>query len=124
MREEILCCIVDFPGYVVSSEGRVISKRGSALIPDAAGRNRRYLAVRLHREGKRLHALLHKLIFLCFQCDVPDGYQVHHIDHNPHNNRLDNLRLVTHMENQRLKKENVVDVCVEDYAWEELGVNI
>lgn len=33
---------------------------------------------------------------------IPDGYCVHHVDHNKQNNHISNLQLVTHIEHKRI----------------------
>lgn len=45
--------------------------------------------------------LVHRLVWLAFRGEVPPGLEIDHIDQNKHNNRLDNLQLVTHNENVR-----------------------
>ncbi|DBB15910.1 TPA: hypothetical protein ACH3X3_003507 [Trebouxia sp. C0006] len=52
-----------------------------------------YVQVKLHNDEKEYY--LHRLIV----GDVPDGYQVDHIDNNPLNNTRSNLRLVTARQN-------------------------
>lgn len=58
-------------------------------------------------DGKKF-ILLHRLIWMVAnQCDIPNGYHVHHIDGNPLNNSIYNLELVdsfTH--NSEHKKGN------------------
>lgn len=40
---------------------------------------------------------LHRLIWMVAnQAEIPDGYDVHHIDHNPLNNSIYNLELIEH----------------------------
>jgi hypothetical protein len=48
------------------------------------------------RDGRRTHDRLHRVIM-----DAPQGVEVDHIDGNPLNNRRENLRLVTHQQNQQ-----------------------
>ena len=51
--------------------------------------------------GKKKNVLVHRLVAEAF-VDNPRGLnEVDHIDRNPENNRADNLRWVTHVENQR-----------------------
>lgn len=65
---------------------------------DGAG----YLFIRLPRVGnKRPNVGVHRLIILTWGV-IPEGYQelqVNHIDENKHNNRLENLELITAREN-------------------------
>ena len=37
---------------------------------------------------------LHRVIWECVNGEIPDGYDVHHIDHNPLNNSIYNLELI------------------------------
>ena len=55
--------------------------------------NCNYVSVQLHNDPK--YYLLHRLIV----GDVPDGYEVDHIDNNPLNNTRANLRIVTRRQN-------------------------
>ncbi len=43
----------------------------------------------------------HKLVYELFSGPVPDGMQIDHINTDPHDNRLCNLRVVTPAENMR-----------------------
>lgn len=43
--------------------------------------------------------LLHRAIVELFIGEIPDGYDIDHIDTNKLNNRIDNLRIVTRKEN-------------------------
>ena len=42
---------------------------------------------------------VHVWVYLTFVGEIPDGLEVNHIDENKHNNRLDNLNLLTRKEN-------------------------
>lgn len=59
-----------------------------------------YKSVIYHnREHKTMHILVHRLVWLAFNGDIPKGLEIDHIDQNKHNNRLDNLQLSTHSDN-------------------------
>lgn len=43
----------------------------------------------------------HRILWVFHYGPIPPGMQIDHIDHDRSNNRIENLRLVTHSENQR-----------------------
>ena len=71
----------------------------------------RYVKIRPPKGYK--HWSLHQYIWMVAnQCEIPEGYEVHHIDGNKLNNSISNLMLLTeeehhrlHMDEQHLKEE-------------------
>lgn len=55
-----------------------------------------YLAVMINNNK----ILVHRLVASAFH-DIPPSYDVHHVDGNPHNNRLDNLQILSHSQHMR-----------------------
>lgn len=58
----------------------------------------------LHMSGgptrqERNYILLHRLVWMVANGEVPDGMEVNHKDGNKHNNRLSNLELITRSDN-------------------------
>lgn len=45
------------------------------------------------------HYSVHRIVYECFKGEIPEGHEINHIDGNPHNNNIENLELVTHIEN-------------------------
>lgn len=58
-----------------------------------------YLRVRLCKNGKRQHKLVHRLVYETFIGPIPENYEINHKDHNKYNNSINNLEVVTHSEN-------------------------
>lgn len=50
--------------------------------------------------NKKLY-LAHRLAWVIFHGEIPNGMEIDHIDHNGENNAIENLRLVTSSENKR-----------------------
>ena len=90
--------IEGYTNYQISENGEVYNKKtGRELNPQI---NKGYLRVTM---GKK-HFLVHRLLALRF-IDNPENKQcVDHIDRNPLNNKLENLRWATHSENTRNTK--------------------
>lgn len=58
-----------------------------------------YMIVLLYKNGKRKQTLVHRLVYEAFNGEIPEGYEVNHIDENKVNNRSDNLNLMSRKEN-------------------------
>lgn len=98
--------IPGFPNYEVSDQGQIRSRRrrgssGGALIPslDRHGYGRVHM---YDTTGKRVNLTVHKVVLLAFVGPRPATHtHIRHLDGNPRNNRLENLRYGTVSENQR-----------------------
>jgi hypothetical protein len=95
----------DFPGYEISSLGRVLSWRpwSGHPVPRLLTPVRTkdgYLTVHLHRDGQSLAPIrIHRLVLAAFVGPCPDGMQTRHLDGDRTNNALPNLRYGTAVEN-------------------------
>ena len=58
-----------------------------------------YLIIRLYKNGKCHHELIHRLVAKSWIPNPENKPEVDHIDHNIINNDVSNLRWVTHKEN-------------------------
>ncbi|GAA1064725.1 HNH endonuclease [Streptomyces asiaticus] len=87
-----------FPGYFVSDAGRVFGKRGKVLRPGVCSRG--YSRVILMRDRKRVAQSVHRLVLRAFVGQAPDDAPYGaHLNGNPRDNRLRNLKWVSQSEN-------------------------
>lgn len=56
----------------------------------------------LNDEGKFIIMYLHQLVWRQFNGEIPKGFDVHHINFNPSDNRPENLVLLSHPEHIKL----------------------
>ena len=111
--EEIWIDIKDYEGlYQVSNFGRIKSlgnggshKKEKILNTDKT--NSGHLRLRLHKNGKGKKFLVHVIVakHFIYNDDILNKTQVHHIDKNPQNNKVDNLMWVTDEEHRKLHPE-------------------
>jgi hypothetical protein len=91
--------------YEVSSWGRVRSLPGPRRRPGLRklyqAKRGGYLAVSLCRENRSRPYVVHKLVALAFLGPRPEGLEVRHLDGDPLNPHLSNLKYGTSSENKR-----------------------
>lgn len=96
--------IQDCPQYVVGTDGTVWRwlrrrKRWRQLKPVQQPKG--YLRVSLSDGPKRVYPkFVHRLVLKAFVGAAPDGYEARHLDGDPANNSLTNLKWGTSTENQ------------------------
>lgn len=84
----------------VSDDGQIISKnRGICKLELINNGYLRWSTFAKNR--KRLRVLVHRLVWETFNGPIPEGYEIDHKNRNRADNRLDNLRCVTHVENMQ-----------------------
>lgn len=91
--------------YLVSDKGRVKSQTtGKILKPNEIKGG--YLQVHLRNKGKDVMKLVHRLVMEAFKYDCPLGFEVDHLDFDPKNNSVENLRYISIKENRGRKSDD------------------
>lgn len=83
-------------------DGRVRKVKGVILSPSLS---RGYHKVRIYRDGKSYDMLIHRLVYQTFIGELIPGMHIDHIDHNPLNNSISNLRQISVRANTSHKKK-------------------
>lgn len=65
-----------------------------------------YMRVALSKGGKSKSHYVHRIVFEAFCGDIPQGYEINHIDENKCNNNISNLELCTHIQNSNYGTRN------------------
>lgn len=81
--------------YEVSSKGGL--RRIMAGTPSANG----YHAYHVRRTGQKTHILAHRLVWESFHGPIPKGMSINHKNGVKTDNRLDNLEMITQLQNVR-----------------------
>lgn len=98
-----------FPNYCVTIGGRVWSKprrdrlgrhQGEKWLAPTPHHKSGHLSVMLTKNKKHHRCFVHHLVLETFIGPRPNGMECRHLDGNPTNNRLDNLKWGTHSENE------------------------
>lgn len=94
------------PGYMISDCCRVWSERTQRFLKPKPMDKHGHLGVCLQVNGRPTYRYLHRLMAEAF---IPNQYNqpiVRHLDDNPHNNYLDNLRWGTQKDNHEDSRRN------------------
>jgi hypothetical protein len=93
--------IEGFPGYEISSHGRVRSFKHRRVIirKPYLDKSVGYYAITLFKEGRRYLPHVHRIVATAFLGSPPPGYCTNHLDGVKTNNRVSNLEWTTLREN-------------------------
>ncbi len=92
--------IPNWSGYRVTTNGRVWSHHSKRWLESSKSKIG-YSQVNLHKHGKHFNNLVHRLVLETFVGPCPKGMECRHLDGNPANNQLNNLKWGTRSENMR-----------------------
>ena len=97
--------IEGFEGYYVTEQGDIYTtkkfKVATKIKPQSFTKSD-YKFVTLTKDGKRHHKLIHRLVAQSFIANPDNKPQVCHLNHNPSDNRVENLVWGTHKENMSM----------------------
>ena len=60
--------------------------------------------------GNKQSEMLHHAVYKFYHGEIPNGKIIHHIDHNPLNNSIENLEAVSRSEHNRLHPEKIDNI--------------
>lgn len=105
MEVEIWKDVLGYEGiYQVSNLGRVKNLNYRGTNKERVfkkGHTNGYEVVGLTKNKKTTSHLVHRIVFEAFNGKIPTGLTVDHIDSNKQNQKLENLQLLTNVENAR-----------------------
>lgn len=84
---------------------RIVNRSSTAVVGDAVGYKNSdgYLMVRIDD----CFYMVHRLIWIYHNCYIPTGLQIDHIDGDKINNKIENLRCITQIENLQHKYDRL-----------------
>ena len=80
-----------------------------------------YYFLILYKNNVSKNLYIHRLVMENFSKEIPDGYEVNHIDGNKANNHISNLEIVTHQENIVHSYENNLSKRAEKHSQSKLS---
>lgn len=97
--------IENFKNYSISKHG-VITNLKTGRVLKITRNQKGYCQVQISSNGYAKTITIHKLVYNTYVGEVPNGYEINHIDGNKENNHVSNLETVTKKENMQKAVEN------------------
>jgi hypothetical protein len=99
--------------YEVSVQGQVRNTKTGLVLKPSVCKRKGYYRVSHHK----YHLMaVHRLVALCFLPRViMDDHQVHHINHDPSDNRAENLMWVSNQQNTRFNEHTNIVIYLGKY---------
>jgi hypothetical protein len=94
--------IPSHPNYEASNTGYIRHKKKKNILKSKSIDTRHYQVISIITEGKKYTKKVARLVWEAFE-GCPCGLTIDHIDRNPLNNNINNLRCVSHAINARNK---------------------
>ncbi len=92
--------ILGFENYHITRSGEILNLVTGLLLKQQEQANG-YLRVGLHSDGKQKKKLVHRLVAEAYLPNLNNLPCVMHLDDNPKNNHVSNLKWCTHQENMK-----------------------
>lgn len=87
--------------FQISNFGRLKNVKNGYIRKSTNKKGGYFSVVLTDSNGNDIHTRIHRLVAQAFIGEIPKGYQVHHIDGNKQNNRIDNLEILSPSEHAR-----------------------
>lgn len=101
--------------YEINCDGTILrnvkSKKHIKIKLDYHHSKTGYYTSWVYIKGKVIRVTIHKVVAECWLGDIPNGYEVDHIDRDTHNNYYKNLRYVNHSD--QMKNRVLSDRIIE-----------
>lgn len=108
--------------YEINNDTCEIRNRDSKKVIKPYVNKRGYYTVTLYKNSKQKKYLLHRVIYNNLVRDLGDNEVIDHIDNNPLNNSLENLRIVTRSENSINSKRKTDFIEIDQKTQETLVI--
>jgi len=116
--------IIGYPDYLIYRDGRVQNKKTKRFKKEQTHKCG-YKRIGLSKDGKENNFLIHRLIGIHYIPNPENKPTIDHINRDPSDNRIENLRWATQkeqVENQIMKKNNKsghigISYCKRDKVW-------